>query len=1676
MIARFMPFLNGQRSKNSLQSVVFSLQWLKPVTLLTPIILFAICYLLFTSTAHAAPGINEQINFQGRLLNSDGTTVTDGSHSVVFSLYTVSTSGSNIWTETQSVTTTDGMFRVSLGSVSSLSSVNFNQDSLYLGIKVGSDSEMTPRLRFNAAPYAFMAETATNALSADTVDGLTFANGKTLTVNNSLTFTGTDSSSVNFGAGGTVCYDTDTCVQADSLDFDDFSDALNLDASTDISIGSGLTLSTGGAGNVAFNHTGLTSFAGDILLSGRASSSSTTEGTMYYDSDDDQLKVYANGKWQADRSIATAIVGTSNSTSPSADYQKADFVCANSGCETAIENAVNSLPADGGAVVLLEGVYVISSDGVDVTASNISLIGAGSSTILQRGYDATSYDGIITVGDNGTTPVSNVTIANLTISGAKTTYTGIENVGILFDNSVSYSQIRNINVQDTYGYGMFLEPDSDNNMVTENNFRGSSGVVFQAADNNSFVNNYSQSNANGVYLIASDNNVVANNHLESNSNFGVYLSSGSDHNSVTSNYIYSNGSSGIFITTASNNLISSNSLINNAGTGSVSSIRITTNSDNNTITTNYIADTIGTGFAIDIQTSDVNSSYVADNKLSGTGAASINDAGTNTVFANQVLNANEDIAIKTMGDVGIGTITPGAKLDVAGTLQASGAVTFSNYATDGGLLYTNTSGVVAQTATGSSGQCLQSAGGGSPTWGSCNAANTVTGTGTSGQLTFWNGTNTISSDAGLVWDNTNKRLGINTTPTADLEVDGTSILYNDSDGDGLLVGTSDDTASTYALSVTSGSGPYTIIYARADGRIGFGTNTPATQWSFLKNFSSSTNESGLTVAVNQDTASASLLTSGLVGATMSHTSGTQATVVAFNPSVILSGNGGTTTSSTGSLSLITVKNGAIATRTYNFEALGKFETGSTTGIAQGLHILPTIESGATVSSHTGIFIENAINSGSLTNQVGINIDNLTAATNNTLLLIGQSSTVSGNNAIYSGSTYQSTLSGPLYISASQNGMTQGESNQHIVLRSTNGNTGTGPGISFSSSTGTGNIGARIVFEDQGTNSIGDLVFFTKPDTDAGDTTVEALRITSTGAVKINNPGFDWALTASALSNSDGAAWFEYNYDVTTDNVGVLALRRQGSTIGRGGGIDFYMDDAGGVNSPYAYFGSYIVDNTAGSEDGGLAFGTTDGGATRQIKMRLDDEGRLAIGGVDNIDHTAQFEVFSTYNPLDDVGSSFNYTQILHNPNSTNGLSTGLAFSVTNTDHNIGAALIFVRTNGNSMGELRFYTKQTSGGGNDPSLAMTLDDAGFIHVNLDPGTATEAVCHSGSDASTTNVKLFDCSGNPAADYAEMYPVASGITYGDIVSIGNQTVITDDGQSIQQLVKSTTNYDSSVIGIVSDNYNDFSSTGYNVDKSDNPMPVALNGRVPVKIASHSTAIEPGDYITTSTQPGRAIRATEPGFMIGRALQAWDPVHQTDTIMVFVDNGYANPQAQVAGGVAVDPSSTSTITSQTVQDLTVQGSLSVAGPAEFNGPTIFKALSEFLYTVVFRHEVSFADHVAFSNDTVGTVKIAKGQDRAEVTFAKPYQAAPIINASLFDDKISASGLVEQIEADVCAYGDTLEDCQVKMQQNLLTNGARYLVTDVEPTGFTLLLDGPATQDYTFSWSAFAQTTATP
>jgi hypothetical protein len=119
---------------------------------------------IFVNTAQAA--INEEINYQGKLTNASNVAVADGLYDMEFSLYTTLTGGSPIWTETLTTTNqvqvTNGLFSVMLGSTTPFTGVNFNQ-TLYLGVKIEADAEMSPRKIIGAVPAAMVAKTA-NAL------------------------------------------------------------------------------------------------------------------------------------------------------------------------------------------------------------------------------------------------------------------------------------------------------------------------------------------------------------------------------------------------------------------------------------------------------------------------------------------------------------------------------------------------------------------------------------------------------------------------------------------------------------------------------------------------------------------------------------------------------------------------------------------------------------------------------------------------------------------------------------------------------------------------------------------------------------------------------------------------------------------------------------------------------------------------------------------------------------------------------------------------------------------------------------------------------------------------------------------------------------------------------------------------------------------------------------------------------------------------------------------------------------------------------------------------------------------------------------------------------------------------------------------------------------------------
>jgi hypothetical protein len=130
-------------------------------------LLFLLGMVLYSGTVWAAAA-SRTINYQGRLTELNGTPVADGTHSITIRLYDNQTAaeGASKWADTYSVQTRNGYFSVLLGSTTPFSqAVDFSQQ-YWVGLRVDTDSEMTPRQPLNGVPYALKIEVPVGGIIA----------------------------------------------------------------------------------------------------------------------------------------------------------------------------------------------------------------------------------------------------------------------------------------------------------------------------------------------------------------------------------------------------------------------------------------------------------------------------------------------------------------------------------------------------------------------------------------------------------------------------------------------------------------------------------------------------------------------------------------------------------------------------------------------------------------------------------------------------------------------------------------------------------------------------------------------------------------------------------------------------------------------------------------------------------------------------------------------------------------------------------------------------------------------------------------------------------------------------------------------------------------------------------------------------------------------------------------------------------------------------------------------------------------------------------------------------------------------------------------------------------------------------------------------------------------------
>ncbi len=224
--------------------------------------------------------------------------------------------------------------------------------------------------------------------------------------------------------------------------------------------------------------------------------------------------------------------------------------------------------------------------------------------------------------------------------------------GIHFDSSGTGTAITGNTIENNDQFGVYLE----------------NGFYYASIVGNTITSN----DYGGIYLDIAHGSTIAGNTFDGNA--GAVSTYAATDNTIVGNTITNSSIGGVYLEQSDTNIVSDNIFTNNAG----DNIYLESDSNNNTISNNIITDSAASGFAIEINGATNDNNYLSNNTYSGTGAAGINDSGTNTIYAGQVdTSGNYDIQPTGTVELLANTNLTG-DFDVTGTTSFDGAVTIGD--------------------------------------------------------------------------------------------------------------------------------------------------------------------------------------------------------------------------------------------------------------------------------------------------------------------------------------------------------------------------------------------------------------------------------------------------------------------------------------------------------------------------------------------------------------------------------------------------------------------------------------------------------------------------------------------------------------------------------------------------------------------------------------------------------------------------------------------------------------------------------------------------------------------------------------------------------------------------------------------------------------------------------------
>lgn len=340
-------------------------------------------------------------------------------------------------------------------------------------------------------------------------------------------------------------------------------------------------------------------------------------------------------------------------------------------------------------------------------------------------------------------------------------------------------------------------------------------------------------------------------------------------------------------------------------------------------------------------------------------------------------------------------------------------------------------------------------------------------------------------------------------------------------------------------------------------------------------------------------------------------------------------------------------------------------------------------------------------------------------------------------------------------------------------------------------------------------------------------------------------------------------------------------------------------------------------------------------------------------------------------------------------------------------------------------------------------------ANVFNINLGAqiGGTAQRLCHDGADASTSVQAIGDC-GATQADLAEWYGVLDDSETGDVVVIGQESIETDyyGGKTTTGYAKKSSSlYEKKLLGVVST-----SPSGEILGEAakpylPNPKPIALKGRVPVKVSTENGPIEIGDLLTSSSIPGVAMKATNPGETIGKAMQAYNGAQgQIGKVVLFINVSYADP-GNVLANMTIGPDGQILAPKITASKLTIPAGINLGGSVTSSGVLVYDTQD------ITGGDTSYAIDVAASLQTIDSkladLEAQQASQSAQLAQAQILGEQAVSSVSNLGEKVASTSanlasLTSQIDSLLSSLGGSNQ-----ASQSATINDERLTINNLTP-----------------------------